>query len=146
MSYVVDSNILLRTMQPAHAMYPEASRAISHLLQQGEAVQVLPQNLYEIWVVLTRPVANNGLGFSVQDAIGEISSIESHFTFLPDTPAIYPAWKKLVTQHSVSGRTAHDARIVAAMHVHGISHILTFNKDDFIRFSSIRVVTPAEIV
>lgn len=146
MSYMVDSNILLRTIQPGHAMYPEATRAVGNLLQQSEVIHVLPQNLYELWVVATRPVANNGLGLSVQDATREISSIESHFTFLPDTPAIYPVWKSLVTQHSVSGRPAHDARIVAAMQVHGISHILTFNKDDFKCFPLVTVVTPAEVV
>jgi len=146
MSYVVDSNILLRTIQPSHAMYPEATRAVGNLLQRGEVIHVLPQNLYEVWVVATRPVANNGLGLSVQDASREINGIESHFNFLPDTPAIYPAWKNLVTQHSVSGRPAHDARIVAAMQVYGISHILTFNKDDFKRFPSITVMTPAEVI
>lgn len=146
MSCVVDSNILLRTIQPTHTMYREASGAVTNLLQQGEVIHVLPQNLYEVWVVATRPVANNGLGLSVQDASREMNSIESLFTFLPDTPAIYPVWKSLVTNHSVSGRPAHDVRIVAAMQVHGISHILTFNKDDFNRFPSISVVTPAEVV
>jgi predicted nucleic acid-binding protein len=97
-------------------------------------------------VVATRPVGNNGLGLSAQDASREVNGIESLFTFLPDNPAIYPVWKSLVTQHSVSGRSAHDARIVAAMQVHGISHILTFNRDDFKRFPSITVVTPAEVV
>lgn len=146
MSYVVDSNILLRVIQPTHTMYREASGAVTNLLQQGEVIHVLPQNLYEVWVVATRPVANNGLGLSVQEAIREINGIEKHFTFLSDTSAIYPVWKSLVTQHSVSGRPAHDARIVAAMQVHDISHILTFNKDDFKRFPSITVVTPAEVV
>jgi predicted nucleic acid-binding protein len=40
---------------------------------------------------------------------------------------------------------AEALRAVAAMQVYGISHILTFNKDDFKRFPSITVVTPAEI-
>ena len=146
MSFVVDSNILLRTIQPSHAMYPEASRAVANLLQQGEVIHVLPQNLYEFWVVATRPVASNGLGLSAQDTSREISRIERQFILLADSPAIYPVWKKLVMQHSVSGRPAHDARIVAAMQVHGISHILTFNKSDFIRFPLITVVTPAEVV
>jgi hypothetical protein len=47
MSYVVDSNILLRVIQPSHSMYPEASRAVANLLQQGEVIHVLPQNLYK---------------------------------------------------------------------------------------------------
>jgi predicted nucleic acid-binding protein len=145
MSYVADSNILLRIIQYNHPMHEEALRAVVNLLRQDEVVHVLPQNLYEVWVVATRPLANNGLGLTAQEARREISGIESLFAYIPDTPAIYPAWKGLVTQHSVLGRAAHDARIVAVMQVYGISHILTFNKDDFKRFPSITVVTPAEI-
>src|SRR5262245_54162011 len=129
MSYVADSNILLRIVQDDHPMHTEALRAAVRLMRQDEVIYALPQNLYETWVVATRPVANNGLGLTVQEARREINGIESLFASLPDTPAIYPEWKNLVTQYSVSGRPAHDARIVAAMHVHGISHILTFNKD-----------------
>lgn len=146
MSYVADSNILLRIIQDDHPMHVEALRAAVNLLRQDEVVHVLPQNLYEVWVVATRPVANNGLGLTAQEARRELTGIESLFAYLPDTPAIYAAWKSLVTQHSVLGRTAHDARIAAAMNVYGISHILTFNKDDFKRFPSITVVTPAEVI
>jgi hypothetical protein len=45
------------------------------------------------------------------------------FLLLPDTPAIYPAWEALVIQHKVSGKPAHDARLVAAMQVHGLSTV-----------------------
>jgi predicted nucleic acid-binding protein len=145
MSYVVDSNILLRIIQYNHPMHAEALRAAVNLLRQDEVVHVLPQNLYEVWVVATRPVARNGLGLTVQEARRAINGIESLFAYLPDTPAIYQAWKTLVTQHSVLGRSAHDARIVAAMQVYGIPHILTFNKDDFKRFPAITIMTPAEI-
>ena len=64
---------------------------------------------------------------------------------LPETAAIYPAWEALVTQHAVSGKPSHDARLVAAMQVHGLSAILTFDKRGFSRFSDIEVIDPADV-
>ena len=46
----------------------------------------------------------------------------------------------------VSGRKAHDARIVAAMKVYGLNHLVTFNTDDFKRYAGITVVDPQDIV
>jgi predicted nucleic acid-binding protein len=47
--------------------------------------------------------------------------------------------------HRVSGRNAHDASLVSAMHVHGIEKILTFNVKDFVRFGNITVLDPASV-
>jgi predicted nucleic acid-binding protein len=69
----------------------------------------------------------------------------SMFFLLPETPAIYSVWEALVIQHKVSGKPAHDARLVAAMQVHGLTAILTFDKSRFSRYPSIQVVHPAEI-
>jgi len=145
MSYVLDSNILLRMAQPAHSMHAEATRATAALLRQGQLIHVIPQTLYEFWSVATREVQFNGLGLSIPDAHAELARIKNLFLFLPDSPAIYPEWERLITQHSVRGRDSHDARIVAAMNVHSITHLLTFNKDDFKRFSAIQVLSPSEV-
>jgi predicted nucleic acid-binding protein len=51
-----------------------------------------------------------------------------------------------VIAHRVSGVHVHDAKLVAAMIVHGIDQILTFNVDDFARYSEIQVVHPRAIV
>ena len=61
-------------------------------------------------------------------------------------PAIYVEWKSLVTQHAVMGKKAHDARIVAAMKVHNVSHLLTFNRADFKRFQGIIIVTEPNLL
>jgi predicted nucleic acid-binding protein len=42
----------------------------------------------------------------------------------------------------VRGKNAHDARLVAAMLVHGLTHVLTFNGKDFARFGEIAVIPP----
>ncbi len=138
----LDTNILTRVAQPGHPMHENALDALAALRQRGEELCILPQNLYEFWVVATRPLSVNGLGMSPVQAEAEIAQIKRLFRFLSDTPAVYPEWERLVLQYSVSGKSAHDARIVAAMTVHHLSQVLTFNADDFKRFSDISVLTP----
>lgn len=41
---------------------------------------------------------------------------------------------------AVSGVQVHDARLVAAMQAHNITHILTFNTSDFTRYASLGIV------
>jgi predicted nucleic acid-binding protein len=78
-------------------------------------------------------------------AAAELTRLKRMFFLLPDTPAIYPVWERLVAQHQVSGKPAHDARLVAAMKVHGLTGILTFDRSGFSRFPSIEVVNPAGV-
>ncbi len=75
----------------------------------------------------------------------ELARIKSLFRLLPDTPAIYGEWEVLVGRHRVSGKNTHDARIVAAMNVHAVTDLLTFNEDDFRRFPGINVVSPTNM-
>jgi len=96
-------------------------------------------------VVATRSVAQNGLGLSITEAASELMRLKSMFVLLPDTPAIYPIWERLVIQYQVSGKPAHDARLVAAMQVHGLTAILTFDKSGFSRFAGIEVVHPVDV-
>jgi hypothetical protein len=46
----------------------------------------------------------------------------------------------------VSGKKAHDARLVAAMLAHGLSRLLTFNVSDFARYPGITVLEPAQVL
>ena len=62
------------------------------------------------------------------------------------TDDIYPAWEKLVLSNKVLGKTAYDARLVAAMQVHNISRILTFDADDFKRYAGIQVLQADEVL
>ena len=55
-------------------------------------------------------------------------------------------WRNLVVAHSVTGVKVHDARLVAAMRVYGISHLLTFDAEDFRRYANITVSRPEDIV
>jgi hypothetical protein len=46
----------------------------------------------------------------------------------------------------VLGKPAHDARIAAAMAVHGITHILAFNTVDFSRYHAVAAINPSAVV
>jgi len=66
--------------------------------------------------------------------------IERLFARLPDSPAVYAEWRRLVVTYTVSGVQAHDARLVAAMKANGVSHVLTFNSQDFARYANDGIV------
>ena len=112
---------------------------------RGETIHIIPQCFYEFWSVATREIQFNGLGLSITDAQTELGRLRIIFSFLPDSPAIYAEWERLVTHYSVRGRDSHDTRIVAAMNIHRITHLLTFNKSDFKRFPTITVHLPSEV-
>lgn len=142
----IDTNILLRLAEPAHQMHSAAQQAINVLVADGHELCVFPQNLVELWNVSTRPIRYNGLGFTSLQAQAEVQRIEKFFRLLLDTSGIYAEWKRLVINHAVQGKQVHDTRIVAAMNVHRIPQLLTFNKDDFKRFTNILVVSPSELL
>src|SRR3954469_10541139 len=119
MNVLLDTNILGRMTEPGHAQHQRAVDAVAALISRGDSPSLVPQVLYEFWVVATRPAAANGLGRSPTQAASEIARLEGLYAVLPDSPAIYPEWKRLVATHSVAGKNAHDARLVAAMLVHG---------------------------
>ena len=61
---------------------------------------------------------------------------------LPDNERINPERRSLVVRHSVCGVQVHDALLAAAMHVHGISHILTLNPPGFERYTANLALIP----
>ena len=143
MSVFVDTNVLLRAADPGDPKHEAAIKTISDLLEAGEALCITPQIAAEFWNVATRPVANNGLGMSIEEVRDEISRLEGFFSVLPESAEVYLEWKRLVVAHKVRGVKVHDARIVAAMNVHGLNRIVTFNADDFRRYGSITVTLPS---
>lgn len=67
---------------------------------------------------------------------------EEKLRLLPDSLAVHEEWRTLLVTHGVSGVQVHDARLVAAMRVHSVKRILTFNDRDFVRYTDIEAVHP----
>ncbi len=148
MRYLLDANILLRRIEPAHVHHAVALSAVRSLTASGAALCIAPQSVYEFWAVATRLIADRGLGLSIAQADRDTAHIESLFTLLPDGPDVYRQWRRLVAQYGAQGKLAHDARYVAFMLAHGITHILTFNGTDFRRYEAsegIVIVDPTSV-
>ncbi len=146
MSYLVDTNILTRLAESGHLMHQQAVDAVKRLVRQGHKLHIVPQNLYEFWVVCTRPTDVNGLGKTASEAAAELVNLKALFLWLDETPAVYGIWEQIVSATPVHGKKAHDSRLVAAMTTHALSHELTFNNQDFRHYPGILAVTPAEVL
>jgi predicted nucleic acid-binding protein len=146
--FLLDSNIMLRLSQPSHPHHASARNAVT-VLHGKVSLLTVPQNLIEFYAVATRPsTSNGGLGLSPAAAHGLLSTFETLYPPLPDNAAIFANWKRLILTYGVSGKPSHDARLVAAMKAHGLTHLLTFNLADFRRFEAgegITVVDPASV-
>jgi len=145
MATLIDTNILLRSVQPDHPMHLTAVRALEVLMKQEEPLFVAVQNIAEFWTAATRPIANNGLGFTIEEAQAELRKIETFFQILTESTASYAAWKALLIERRVSGVQAHDARLTSVMKAYGVPRIVTFNVADFTRYPDIEVVHPDKV-
>ncbi len=145
-TYLLDTNIWLRSVQRESPHHTLAVEALATLLTQGHDLFITSQNVVEFWSVASRPIEANGLGWSVETVRQEIEHIQTQFPLLDDTADIFVQWLHFVSMYRVIGRRVHDARLVAAMLVHGVTHLLTFNRDDFRQFPMITVVIPSDLV
>jgi predicted nucleic acid-binding protein len=144
MATLVDTNILLRIVQPHSPHSQVAERALGALRRDHEKLHLASQNVFEFWAVSTRLLSENGLGLTVDQAWQEVLRLKRLFSLLPELPLL-PEWERLVVAFRVSGKNSHDARLVATMAVHGVENILTFNVQDFARYVNIRVLDPRVI-
>jgi predicted nucleic acid-binding protein len=142
---LVDSNILLRAAfrnAPDHEL---VSTALVKLISNGTALCFTHQNIAEFWNAATRPKESNGFGIPFEAAEREVVRMEYGMRLLPDSAAVYHEWRRIVNAHKVQGVQVHDARIAAAMIVHGVSHILTLNVKHFNRFDGIVALHPESV-
>jgi len=71
LSYLVDTNILLRLVQPDSPQYGIIRECTDRLWASGAELFYTSQNLAEFWNVCTRPADRNGFGFPAQRRMNE---------------------------------------------------------------------------
>lgn len=136
MEYLVDTGILLRLFERNDPHHLAIRRAIRILARRGDRMVTTVQNIAEFWNVSTRPAsARGGYGHSLAQVQRRVPMIERLCEVLVESNSSYQLWKALVADHSVSGAAVHDARLVSIMNEHGITHLLTLNSSDFLRYS-----------
>ncbi|MCP6762090.1 MAG: hypothetical protein NHB32_25830 [Fischerella sp. CENA71] len=65
--YLLDTNILLRSRDISSPDYNLVDCTIRYLISNNHQCFITPQVLIELWVVATRPVAVNGLGWTSEE-------------------------------------------------------------------------------
>ena len=143
---LTDTNIQLRSADPAHVMHNDAVSAIEQIRRNGDIPCIVPQIIIEFRAVCTRPQNVNGLGMDQLRVQNEIMLLKKVFPLFNDTPERFAEWERIVEMYGSEGKHNHDARLVAAMSIHGISTILTFNKSDFLRYKGFTVVEPKDLL
>ncbi len=144
-AYLLDTNILLRLSQPGGPYDEIVTTAVEHLVSERITLFYTLQNAAEFWNLCTRPREQNGLSLDISEADRRLRLIERQFVLLPETAAVYLEWHRIVTEYSVSGVQAHDARLAAVMYVNHVSHLLTLNPRDFGRYTGLMAVHPRDL-
>ncbi len=146
MAYLVDTNVFLRLVSRNDPDRNSVLRAFRNLNSRNEDLVYTSQVLAEFWTVCTRPsAARGGYGLSPEMTERKARMIERYCRLLPDSLATHQEWRRLIVAYSVRGVEVHDARLVAAMNVHGIGGLLTFDSKDFKRYQEILVVSPENV-
>ena len=146
-SYLVDTNILPRNSRRDDPDYGIVAGALELLLREESALYYTHQNIAEFWNVWTRPTHRNGFSLTGESAAREITKFERMMELAADSADVYRKWRQLVRDYQVQGVQVHDARLVAAMLVHGIPNLLTLNVADFARYAgAITAVHPSSLV
>ncbi len=139
MVYLVDTNVLLRFARRGQPLQAVIRAAVRKLWAGGHSLRTTPQN-FEILERVHTTDCPERFGFSPTAADRRLRRLEWLFQLLPDSPAVYPEWRRLVVAHGVSGVQVHDARLVAFMLIHKVGPILTLNTADFARYAPEGVV------
>lgn len=146
MSFLIDTNILLRFFELQDPKNPEIVGALNVLRNGPDPVYTCAQVLIEYCCVATRPVEVNGLGLLLRDVDRKLTRIEAMFGCLPEPADMAARWRKVIIEHGVMGKQVHDARLVALAQAHGVTRLLTLNGTDFTRYQGVTPVSPAELL
>lgn len=147
MAYLIDTNVFLRVAKRNDPARQTVIRTFQKLRTRNEDLCYTTQVLVEFWNVCTRPAAaRGGLGLTLAVTERKARLLEQHFQLLTESLATHQEWLRLVTLHAVQGVQVHDAMLAAVMNVHGVTHLLTFNKPDFKRFQGLVSLSPADVL
>ena len=92
--YLIDSNILIRWVQPNDPDYRVVESALDVLARQKEILCYTSQNLGEFWNACTRPANRNGYGLTSQETDRRAKVLESKLRLLPDGLLVHQEWRQ----------------------------------------------------
>ncbi len=135
---MVDTNVLIYSTVASSPWHQESRQLLDTLLRNGTELCITPQIVREYLVVLTRGGVFEKC-FEPEDAMRELYAILPSFVLLEEKQETLRHLYHLIQHYGVSGKNIHDANIVATMLTHGVTHLVTYNSQDFHRFREITI-------
>jgi hypothetical protein len=89
MKVLLDTNVLLRGLNSSHPDHLLIRQSLEELFVAQHDLVVVPQILYEYWVVATRPVSVNGFGLTSDEANANVDRAIGLFHLLLDERGIF---------------------------------------------------------
>jgi len=133
----VDTNVLLAATDEDREHHAVALEFMEEGLAGRLSLYVNAQVLREYLVVATRPVAANGLGMAVADAVANVQQLRKCVAVVVEDAETAALLAELVTEQDLKGKRIHDANLVACMRQNGMRRLKTLNPDDFRGFAGL---------
>lgn len=82
--------------------------------------------------------------FAPAEALDVLAELRKSLRVLFPSPEALNEVFRLVQRYEVAGKRIHDANIVAVMATKEVSHLATYNREDFASFDEITLLSPPE--
>jgi predicted nucleic acid-binding protein len=140
---LLDTHILIYALDPTSEFYAASDALLERTKTAGAGLCIAPQNLAEFYAIVTnaRRVATPR---KPEEALAVIEQFLERpgLELLPVPTDTVARWIALVRRRPVVGGDLFDIQLIATMLGNGITRIYTFNRDDFVPFSELEVITP----
>lgn len=138
----IDTNVLIYA-EISSSQHHRRARQVLIQLAEGAAAWAIPWPcIYEFLRVVTHPRVFHPpvpTEIAIQDLRNVLAS--PSLVLLSETPRHYGVLEQVIQQSGVSGNLIHDAHIVALCLEHGVSELLTGDRD-FARFTGVHCTNP----
>jgi len=132
----LDTNLLMYAVIPESPRYFHARGILQRLEQSDAEAWVSRQVLREFLAGMSRPQVFAG-GFSASDMLTAMLEYERQLFVAEDHALVTEQLCLLIEKVPSGGKQIHDANIVATMLAFDIPQLITYNLDDFRRFSGL---------
>jgi predicted nucleic acid-binding protein len=140
----VDTNILIFATNSTSPWHLPATNALQEARHLGVELIISPQVIREYLAAATR-FSSSATPLPLAAILTNVRIFQTNFQLVEDNALVSAKLIDLISQITVGGKQIHDANVVATMQVHNITHLLTHNLADFVRFAHFITVLPLSV-
>ncbi len=137
----IDTNVWVAKIIEDHTFHNRAEAELVRRGENGDLLCVSSQLIRELISVCTLG-RNLSRPLKWEEIQQQLDALLAQTVFLSESELSTRKLIELGSRYTVIGKQIHDTNIVATMLTHGLTRLVTFNPDDFKRFTEIEVIVP----